>query len=100
MQQDQQDLKNKYAERRKGSVPQVVTNKQDKQSTETPSEAYMSSTLYEVGGGSWLPIKNRLYEVLSLSAVFQSFHVNHVNFDINLDINCIYTSYSIDKVTY
>ncbi|KAG2269965.1 hypothetical protein Bca52824_064520 [Brassica carinata] len=48
-----------------GPIPQVVPkNKSNKQLTETPLEAYVSSTLYEVEEERvGVPVKRRLYEV-------------------------------------
>lgn len=53
-----------YADCSQGPIPQVVPkNKSNKQLTETPLEAYVSSTPYEVEEERVsVPVKRRLYE--------------------------------------
>lgn len=53
-----------YADCSQGPIPQVVPkNKSNKQLTETPLEAYVSSILYEVEEERvGVPVKRRLYE--------------------------------------
>ena len=68
----------KSADCSQGPIPQVVPkNKSNKQLTETPLEAYVSSTLYEVEEERvGVPVKRRLYEVPSFFAVLYDFHLN------------------------